>query len=141
MGSECAPDEFIYQAVAQAHHETMRKPVQVTAIPFASDAGELNAHGIPALNYGATGRLRTFRVGERPGNLAKDWNPQQGEHASIEDIVQATRVYLNLILNVCTRSRAELGLKQDKPRPQSVKGAAARNHEEDTDKNPKRRKR
>jgi acetylornithine deacetylase/succinyl-diaminopimelate desuccinylase-like protein len=111
-GSECAPEEFIYQAVARAHRETTRKTVQVTAIAFASDAGELNAHGIPALNYGATGRLRTFRAGERPGDLARDWNPQQGEHASIEDIAQATRVYVSLILDVCTRSRAELGLKR-----------------------------
>jgi acetylornithine deacetylase/succinyl-diaminopimelate desuccinylase-like protein len=109
-GSECAPEQVVYQAVAQAHRETTGKPVEVTAIPFASDAGELNAHGIPALNYGATGRLRTFRSGERPDDLSKDWNPQQGEHASIEDIVQATRVYMNLILNVCTRRRAELGL-------------------------------
>ena len=109
-GSECPPEEFIYQAVAEAHHETTRKAVEVTAIPFASDAGELNAHGIPALNYGATGRLRTFQPEERPGDLAKDWNPQQGEHASIEDMLQATRVYVNLILNVCTRTRAELGL-------------------------------
>jgi len=109
-GSECPPEEFIYQAVSQAHLETTRRPVEVTAIPFASDAGELNAHGIPALNYGATGRLRTFRAGERPGDLKKDWNAQQGEHASIDDILQATRVYLNLILNVCTRTRAELGL-------------------------------
>ena len=109
-GSECPPEESIYKAVAEAHRETTGKAVEVTAIPFASDAGELNAHGIPALNYGATGRLRSFRRGERPGNLEKDWNPQQGEHASIEDILQATRVYLNLILNVCTRSRSELGL-------------------------------
>jgi acetylornithine deacetylase/succinyl-diaminopimelate desuccinylase-like protein len=111
-GSECPPEELIFGAVSEAHRQTTGKPVAVTAIPFASDAGELNAHGIPALNYGATGRLRTFRPGERPGNLAKDWNPQQGEHASIEDMLQATRVYLNLILNVCTRTRAGLGLKE-----------------------------
>ena len=119
-GSECPPEEFIFGAVSDAHRQTTGKPVAVTAIPFASDAGELNAHGIPALNYGATGRLRTFRPGERPGNLAKDWNPQQGEHASIEDMLQATRVYLNLILNVCTRTRAELGLKK----PASKRAAA-----------------
>jgi acetylornithine deacetylase/succinyl-diaminopimelate desuccinylase-like protein len=109
-GSECAPDEPVFRAVAQAHRETTGKDVKVTAIPFASDAGELNAHGIPALNYGATGRLRTFRAGERPGDLARDWNPQQGEHASIEDMLTATRVYLNLILDVCGRTRTELGL-------------------------------
>lgn len=109
-GSECAPDQAVYRAVAQAHREATGNDVEVTAIPFASDAAELNAHGIPALNYGATGRLRTFRPGERPGDLAKDWNPQQGEHASIEDLVQGTRVYLHLILDVCMRTRDELGI-------------------------------
>ena len=113
-GSECPADEPIFKAVAEAHQETTRKPVEVTAIPFASDAGELNAHGIPALNYGATGRLRTFRAGERPGDLSRDWNPQQGEHASIEDICQATRVYINLVFNLCTRTRAQLGLAGSK---------------------------
>ena len=109
-GSECPPDEPIFRAVAESHLEVTRKPAEVTAIPFASDAGELNAHGIPALNYGATGRLRSFRAGERPGNLSKDWNPQQGEHASIEDICLATRVYISLIFNLCTKTRAQLGL-------------------------------
>jgi acetylornithine deacetylase/succinyl-diaminopimelate desuccinylase-like protein len=122
-GSECAPEEFIFQAVAEAHRETTAKPVQITAIPFASDAAELNAHCIPALNYGATGRLRTFRAGERPGDLRRDWNPQQGEHASIEDILQATRVYLTLILNVCTRTRDELGLKKPAPKPATARAA------------------
>jgi len=119
-GSECPQEAFIFQAVADAHRETTGEPVAVTAIPFASDAGELNAHGIPALNYGATGRLRTFRRSERPGSLARDWNPRQGEHASIRDMLEATRAYLNLILNVCTRSRAALGLgKRRGPRTKS----------------------
>jgi acetylornithine deacetylase/succinyl-diaminopimelate desuccinylase-like protein len=113
-GSECAPEEFIFRSISDAYLETTGKPIKVTAIPFASDAGELNAHGIPALNFGATGRLRNFRANERPGNLAKDWNPQQGEHASLIDMLEATRVYLNLILNICTRTRDEIGL--GKPR-------------------------
>ncbi|MBI4193757.1 MAG: M20/M25/M40 family metallo-hydrolase [Betaproteobacteria bacterium] len=125
-GSECPPEEFIFRAVSEAHRETVGAPVRVTAIPFASDAGELTAHGIPALNYGATGRLRTFQAEERPGNLARDWNPQQGEHASIGDILQATKVYVNLILNVCTRTRAELGLAAGKRRKRRQAGKDAR---------------
>jgi acetylornithine deacetylase/succinyl-diaminopimelate desuccinylase-like protein len=117
-GSECPPDELIFKAVAESHQEVTRKTVEVTAIPFASDAGELNAHGIPALNYGATGRLRNFKAGERPGNLAKDWNPRQGEHASINDIRLATKVYINLIFNLCTKTRAQLGLGKGRKRKQ-----------------------
>jgi hypothetical protein len=114
----------VFRAVSEAHRETTGKAVEVTAIPFASDATELNAHGIPALNYGATGRLRTFRAGERPGDLARDWNPRQGEHASIADMVLATRVYLNLILNVCSRTRSELGLKKAGPKAHAKRHAA-----------------
>jgi acetylornithine deacetylase/succinyl-diaminopimelate desuccinylase-like protein len=117
-GSECPPDELIFKAVAESHQEVTRKTIEVTAIPFASDAGELNAHGIPALNYGATGRLRNFKAGERPGNLAKDWNPRQGEHASINDIRLATKVYINLIFNLCTKTRAQLGLGKGRKRKQ-----------------------
>lgn len=117
-GSECAPDELIFKAVAESHQQITRKSVEVTAIPFASDAGELNAHGIPALNYGATGRLRNFQPGERPGNLAKDWNPRQGEHASINDIRLATKVYINLIFNICTKTRAQLGLGKGRKQKQ-----------------------
>ena len=53
--SECGPEEYIYQEVANAHRQVHGSEVEVTALPVASDACELTRHGIPALNYGATG--------------------------------------------------------------------------------------
>jgi hypothetical protein len=117
-GSECAPDEYIYQAVAKAHREVHGKEVDVTAISFASDACELVRHGIPALNYGATGRTRQ-PASSGEGEQASDWNPKQGEHAAIPDLVETTRVYLTLILDTLTRSRRELGLPEVAARPHS----------------------
>jgi hypothetical protein len=76
----------------------------------ASDACELVRHGIPSLNYGATGRTRALSAGFHYDKAQSDWNPQQGEHVSIEDMLQTTKVYLSLIANVCTRSREELGI-------------------------------
>ncbi|MBI3935535.1 MAG: peptidase dimerization domain-containing protein, partial [Betaproteobacteria bacterium] len=121
-GSECAPEEFIYQAVARAHREVTGKAVEVTAISFASDACELVAHGIPALNYGATGRLRPASTTRRVSHARADWNPKQGEHASVTDIYETTKVYVNLILNTLSRTRKEIGLPARKTR------AARHNH-------------
>ena len=109
-GSECAPEEYIYQAVAEAHRQVHGKEIEVTAMSFASDACELVRHGIPALNYGATGRTRTLSDVHHHGEGRSDWNPKQGEHAAISDLVETTKVYLTLIVDTLARPRAELGL-------------------------------
>lgn len=108
--SECPPDEYIYQQVAKAHEEVHGSPIETTTLPVASDACELVRHGIPSLNYGATGRTRALSAGFHYDKAQSDWNPQQGEHVSIEDMLQTTKVYLSLIANVCTKSREELGI-------------------------------
>ena len=107
--SECDPEEHIWKAVARAHEQVFRKPVDISARPPASDAGELVAHGIPALNYGVSGRTRVRSSGIRQYGKT-DWIPSEGEHASIEDLVTGTKVYANLILDICNRSREELGI-------------------------------
>lgn len=113
-GSECRPEEFIYQAVAQAHQSEFGSPPDITAVPFASDAGELTRHGIPSLNYGPSGRTRVLTEAERLKARAESgWNPGQGEHLSIEDLYNCAKVYARLALDVCNRSRAELGLKPE----------------------------
>jgi acetylornithine deacetylase len=110
-GSECSSDELIYQEMTKAHEEVLGAPPDVTAVPFASDACELVAHGIPALNYGPSGRTRQLATGAHYGKAQSDWNPQQGEHLSIDDLYNTTRVYAALILNVCRRTRKELGIQ------------------------------
>ena len=111
-GSQCSPEQFIHGAVMKAHEEVMGKPPEITAVSFASDAGELNAHGIPALNYGPTGRTRVLSDGRHYGNAQSDWNPDAGEHASIDDMVQGAKTYATLMLNLCTRTRDELGIER-----------------------------
>lgn len=110
-GSECDPGEYIFEEMSRAHEEVMGSPPDITAVPFASDACELVAHGIPSLNYGAGGRTRELAEGTHYGDGQSDWNPQQGEHASIDDLYNSTKVCASLILNVCTRTREELGIK------------------------------
>jgi acetylornithine deacetylase len=107
--SECNPESVVWKAMAKAHEEVIGRPVELSARPPASDAGELIAHGIPSLNYGVSGRTRVRSSGQRQYGRT-DWVPSEGEHASIEDLVAGTKVYANLILDVCSRSREELGI-------------------------------
>ncbi len=109
--SECGPEEYIFQQVAKSHEEVHASPVEVTALPVPSDAREMTRHGIPSLNYGATGRTRSLSHGFHYDKAQSDWNPQQGEHVSIEDMLKTTKVYLSLILNICSKTREELGIK------------------------------
>jgi acetylornithine deacetylase/succinyl-diaminopimelate desuccinylase-like protein len=111
-GSECRPEEVVWQAVAKAHREVLGSDVEISARPPASDACELVAHGIPSLNYGVTGRTRQRTDLRHYGRT--DWDPGQGEHASIEDLVKGTRVYANLIVDLCSRTREELGIAEFK---------------------------
>lgn len=68
---------------------------------FLSDAGHLQAYGIPCVNYGPSGRTVTGK---------ENWDPEVGEHLSIEDLTETARVYTSLILDICTKTREELGL-------------------------------
>jgi acetylornithine deacetylase/succinyl-diaminopimelate desuccinylase-like protein len=111
-GSQCSPEERIHQEMMRAHEEIAGSPPDITAVSFASDAGELNAHGIPALNYGPTGKTRQLSDGRHYGNAQSDWNPDAGEHASIDDMVQGAKAYATLMLNVCTKTREELGIQR-----------------------------
>ena len=116
-GSECPPGELIYKETQKAHQEVTGSPPEITSVSFASDAGELWAHGIPCLNYGPTGKTRQLSDGRHYGNAQSDWNPDAGEHASIDDMVQGAKTYATLMLNLCTRTREELGIKRKRPNP------------------------
>jgi acetylornithine deacetylase/succinyl-diaminopimelate desuccinylase-like protein len=111
-GSECNPEEVIWRAVAKAHREVIGTEVEISARPPASDACELVAHGIPSLNYGVTGRTRNRTELRHYGRT--DWDPGEGEHASIDDLVTGARVYANLIVDLCSRTRQELGMTEGK---------------------------
>jgi len=113
-GSECEPEEYVFQEMQAAHKEIMGSEPDITAVPFASDACELVAHGIPALNYGPSGRTRTLATGTHYGDAQSDWNPELGEHLNIDDLFNSTQVYVSLIINTLTKTREELGITYNK---------------------------
>lgn len=110
-GSECPSEEFIYHAIQRAHQDVMGEDVEITEVAFASDACELVRHGIPSLNYGPSGRVRDVSKESSAAGTQSDWNPNEGEHISINDLVETTSVYASLIMDVCNRTREELGIE------------------------------
>ena len=59
---------------------------------WSSDAVHMNRYGIPTVNYGSAGRIRSGGGG---------FSTHQGEHVHIGDMVDITRVYIEVMLNLC----------------------------------------
>jgi acetylornithine deacetylase/succinyl-diaminopimelate desuccinylase-like protein len=70
---------------------------KVGGVNFYSDAAHMNRYQIPTVNYGLSGRLRTGGEG---------FDPAEGEHQSISDLVQGSKVYALAALDIASRKRA-----------------------------------
>ncbi|MDP7168913.1 MAG: M20/M25/M40 family metallo-hydrolase [Nitrospinota bacterium] len=99
-GTEVDEDSPVYQAMVRAHSAVFGEGPEVISEAYISDATYLNRFGVPALNYGPSGRLRTTPESR--------WDPNAGEHVSIDDLYDCTRVYASLILDVCGKLRSEV---------------------------------
>ncbi|MGH8634391.1 MAG: M20 family metallopeptidase [Burkholderiales bacterium] len=92
----------VAQRMRAAHQAVMGGAPEEGVGLFYSDASHLQAYGIPAVNYGPSGRTVTGK---------ENWDPDIGEHLAIEDLTRTAQVYAALILDVCSKTREELGLK------------------------------
>jgi acetylornithine deacetylase len=92
---------IIAEHMRNSHRAVMGSPPEEAVGLFLSDAGHLQAYNIPCINYGPSGRTITGK---------ENWDPDVGEHLSIEDLTNTARVYATLILEVLSRTRQELGL-------------------------------
>ena len=92
----------VAQRMRAAHQAVMGRAPEEGVGLFYSDASHLQAYGIPAVNYGPSGRTVTGK---------ENWDPDIGEHLAIEDLTKTAQVYAALILDVCSKTREELGLK------------------------------
>ena len=92
----------IAERIRAAHQTVMGRAAQEGVGLFYSDASHLQAYGIPAVNYGPSGRTISGK---------ENWDPDIGEHLAIEDLTNTAKVYTALILDVCSKTRLELGLK------------------------------
>ena len=98
-GTEIDIESSVSQVVMKSHENVFKEKPEIISEAYISDATYLNRFGIPTVNYGPAGRLRTTSDSR--------WDPNAGEHVSIQDLCDCTRVYVSLILNVCSKRREE----------------------------------
>jgi len=95
-------DEEIANRVREAHTLVEGQPPEENVGKFFSDAAHLVAYGVPSVNYGPSGRTISGK---------ENWDPLIGEHTNIDDIVGTARTFTAVMLDVASKSRAELKLK------------------------------
>ena len=91
-GTSIPDDHELVQTVIAAHTQQLGKKPEMGNEIWYSDAAHMNRYGIPTLNYGSAGRIRTGGGG---------FDVQQGEAVHIGDMLDIIKVYIQCILNLC----------------------------------------
>jgi acetylornithine deacetylase/succinyl-diaminopimelate desuccinylase-like protein len=91
-GTSIPDDHELVQTVIAAHTQQLGKTPEMGNEIWYSDAGHMNRYGIPTLNYGSAGRIRTGGGG---------FDVQQGEAVHIGDMLDIIKVYIQCILSIC----------------------------------------
>ncbi|MDT8319927.1 MAG: M20/M25/M40 family metallo-hydrolase [Xanthomonadales bacterium] len=91
-GTSIPDDHELVQSVISAHSNQLGEAPKIGTEIWSSDATHMNRYGIPTVNYGSAGRIRSGGGG---------FSTHQGEHVHIGDMVDITRVYIELLLSMC----------------------------------------
>ncbi len=87
------PDEHdLVKHISAAHDAELGAPPEMSMEVWCSDAAHLNRYGIPTVNYGSAGRVRSGGEG---------WSTEQGEHVHIGDLVDITKIYVRVAAAWC----------------------------------------
>jgi len=91
-GTSIPESHGLIQEIDAAHKAEFGKAPERALENWYSDAAHMNRYGIPSVNYGAAGRIRTGGAG---------WSPNLGEHVHVGDLLAITRVYTRVIMSMC----------------------------------------
>jgi acetylornithine deacetylase len=91
-GPSVPDDCAVAVAVSRAHEDVFGHPPPIAVVDWHTDAGPLAQYGIPAVNYGPSGRF-IFSANGRPLN----------ELVRIADLVSCAKVYVSAIVRVCAQ--------------------------------------
>jgi acetylornithine deacetylase/succinyl-diaminopimelate desuccinylase-like protein len=91
-GTSVPADAPVVRSLVEAHRETLGVEPEFEVGNWYSDAAHLNRYGVPSVNYGPGGRIRTGGSG---------WSPAEGEHLHIGDLIDCAKVYVDMILRTC----------------------------------------
>ena len=91
-GTSIPDDHELVSIVSSAHAQQLGKAPEMGIETWMSDAAHMNRYGIPTVNYGSAGRIRTGGGG---------FSTHQGEAAHIGDMMEITKVYIQAIMEIC----------------------------------------
>ncbi len=91
-GTSLPRDHELVENIHRAHSDQLGKPPQMGTEVWMSDAAHMNRYGIPTVNYGSAGRIRTGGGG---------FSTHQGEAVHIGDMLDIIRVYIQCIMQIC----------------------------------------
>ena len=91
-GTSIPDDHELVRNIVRAHTDQLGQPPRFGVETWYSDAAHMNRYGIPTVNYGSAGRIRTGGGG---------FSTHQGEAVHIGDMVDIIRVYIQLIMQIC----------------------------------------
>jgi len=96
-GTSIPDDHELIQTIVAAHNEQLGVAPEFGNEIWYSDAAHMNRYGIPTVNYGSAGRIRTGGGG---------FDTHQGEAVHIGDMLDIIKVYIQCILNICGVAKA-----------------------------------
>lgn len=88
-------EALITQAVCEAHRRVTGKDSPLIIRRPGADSTHFNRYDVPCITYGPGGRTHPD---------AKGLMHAVGEHVNVDDLVTASRVYLDAALELCSRS-------------------------------------
>ena len=91
-GTSIPEDHELIKAIQTAHEDQLGVAPQMGTETWMSDAAHMNRYGIPTVNYGSAGRIRSGGGG---------FSTHQGEAAHIGDMLDIIKVYIQVIMSVC----------------------------------------
>ena len=91
-GTSIPDDHELVQTIISAHSNQLGKAPQMGTETWYSDAAHMNRYGIPTVNYGSAGRIRTGGGG---------FSTAQGEHTHIGDMMDIVGVYIEVMMKIC----------------------------------------
>lgn len=91
-GTSIPDDHELVSTIVGAHSEQLGKTPEIGFETWYSDAAHMNRYGIPTVNYGSAGRIRSGGGG---------FSTHQGEAVHIGDMMDIIKVYIQVIMTMC----------------------------------------
>ncbi len=91
-GTSIPDDHELITTIVGAHTEQLGKAPEMGVETWYSDAAHMNRYGIPTVNYGSAGRIKSGGGG---------FSTHQGEAVHIGDMLDIIKVYIQVLITIC----------------------------------------